>query len=543
MPPHARFGARLAAVTALVATLVVPMPSAHATTAALVLVVDQANPQASDDNPGTSAAPLDTIAAAFARADRANRTGQRVRVEIRPGLYRESLKLPPSAQRTPARLSVVGAGSADVVVSGADVWTGWNAAGNGVYTHAWPHRWGLEALPDSSWEDYLDDNDVTPLIRRREIVWVDGQRLRQVLTTQKLAPGTFHVDETAAVVSLIPPHGVTLPRATVEVATRDRLLDVHSWSNVTVSGMTFRGAATGLEQSAVRFLAGRNVVLRDARIVENNWLGLALQYVEGATVRRVSTSHNGVMGLSVYRSKDVRLIDVENSFNNTWRGRWSNYFGWSTGAKLYRVKGVKIRRWHAVGNDANGLWLDTDVSDVSIRGSFMADNRRRGVFLEALQGPVLMARNVVCDNGEYGIVDGKANGVTLRGNRIFGNAEAQILFSGERGGRSFTTFDTGKDITVRSSNWTLQRNIVGGAGDDRVVGNHLDDGDWRVMRSSLRLSGNRWQQASDPQPFTLPGRVVPFGMWRSDTGEQDSTFAATMPTMPCRPLRALHSPR
>ena len=196
-----------------------------------------------------------------------------------------------------------------------------------------------------------------------------------------------------------------------------------------------------------------------------------------------------------------------------------------------------------MGNDANGLWLDTDVSDVEIRGSFLAGNLRRGVFLEALQGPVLMAGNTVCNNGEYGVVDGKANGVTLRGNRIFGNAGAQVLFSGERGGRTFTTFDTGRTVTIRSSNWTLRRNVVGGTGDARVVGNHLDDSDWRIMRGTLRLSANNWQQAGDPQPFTLPGRVVPFGMWRDATGERESTFAATTPQLPCRPTRALRPPR
>lgn len=542
MSPRLRSGACLTAVIAVLLSLLGALPAAAATGPA-VLVVDQSHPRAADDNPGSATAPLRTISAALALANRINRTSRAVRVEVRPGVYRESLSLPPSVHRTPARMVLAGTSANDVIVSGADVWTGWKAAGGGVYTHDWTQAWGLEDVPDSSWASYLDRNDVSELIRRREVMWVNGQRLRQVLTIAELAPGSFHIDEAGATVRAMPPKGVDLSRATVEVAMRDRLLDVHGWSNVVVKGMTFRGAATHLEQSAVRFLDGRNVAIRDARIIENNWLGLALQYVDGAIVRRVSTSSNGVMGLSVYRSSNVRLIDVENSFNNTWRGRWSNYFGWSTGAKLYRVRGVKIRRWRAVGNDANGLWLDTDVSDVSIRGSFMANNLRRGVFLEALQGPVLMAKNVVCDNGEYGVVDGKANGVTLRANRIFGNAEAQILFSGERGGRSFTTFDTGTPMTIRSSNWTLRRNVVGGAGDARVVGNHLDDSDWTLMRSSLRLSANRWQQASDPQPFTLPGKVVPFSMWRAATGELESTFAATTTALPCQPIRALRPPR
>lgn len=505
------------------------LPS-HASTEK-VLVVDQLDPAAADTNSGTASAPFKTIQAALTRADLHNREGVPVRVVIKPGMYRESLSLGRSGSRTSAPLTIAGEGADRVVVAGSDRWTGWTQQADGTWTAPWPYRWGLSPTPSSAWDDYLARKEVSDLIRRREAVFVDGRLLRQVLTARELTAGTFFVDEATGRLIARPESGVSLDTAKVEVSVRDRLLDVQHWSNLTVRGITFRHAANGIQGSAVRFLSGSNLRVEDARVEWSNWTGMAFQHSTDVTVRRVSTSDNGVMGISSYKGERMTFEDVENSRNNTWRGAWSNWYGWETGAKFFRLRGATFTRWHAVDNAANGIWFDTDVSDVSVTDSFFARNARRGMFLEAVQGPFLLEGNTVCRNLDHGVVDGKANDVTLVGNRLFDNAKSQLIFSGTRGGRTITTW-TGQTLNVRSERWTIRGNVLQGSGTDRLIGNNMDDADWVPIRSSIAVSDNAYHHP-EGRRFTLPSRVVDFPTWRADVGETGSSTTTTPAALTC----------
>jgi hypothetical protein len=371
------------------------------------------------------------------------------------------------------------------------------------------------------------------VLRRREVVWVNGAVMRQVLQADELVPGTFLVDERAKSLTVLPVRGVSVDEADVEVAVRGHGLRVEGWRNLTMRGMTFRRAATSLQQAGIRFGNTAGVVVEDVRSEQHNWGGLAVQNSQDVTLRRVALTGNGVLGLSVWRSEGLRVLDVDNSYNNTWRGPWAGWYGWEAGSKVFRARDIVFDGWRAVGNESYGLWLDTDVSDVVIRDSFIADNRR-GLFLEAMQGPVMVENTTICDNRGAGILDGKADGVTLEGNRIFGNRGAQLQFSGEAGGRAFTTYDSGVRLLVRSTGWSMRNNVLEGGEGARVIGNHLNAEDWALVRDSLHAGGNRYHHASDARPFTIAAAIVDFAGWRADVRtDADSTFSTDETGLRC----------
>jgi hypothetical protein len=109
-----------------------------------ILYVDRSHPQASDQNSGNQILPFRTISKAAAVAAANNSRNVGTKILIAAGIYRETIDLPKTGRETEAPIIFEAAG--EVIVSGSDVWTGWQrATGDNVWVHAWPYRWGLPA--------------------------------------------------------------------------------------------------------------------------------------------------------------------------------------------------------------------------------------------------------------------------------------------------------------------------------------------------------------------------------------------------------------
>ncbi|NNE36226.1 MAG: hypothetical protein HKN13_13380, partial [Rhodothermales bacterium] len=76
------------------------------------------------------------------------------------------------------------------VVRGSDVLADWQETGSpGVFEHTWTHDWGPAPNP------WADDRELPSIVLRREMVFVDGSRLTQVIDRSDLRDGTFLVDD------------------------------------------------------------------------------------------------------------------------------------------------------------------------------------------------------------------------------------------------------------------------------------------------------------------------------------------------------------
>ena len=480
--------------------------------------VDLENPAASDNNPGTEALPLRTINRAAHLALDDNERGTPVTVLIHSGTYRETISIP--AGRTSAALTFQATQAGKVVVSGSDIWKGWTRWGDrGMYSHSWPYTWGLAPLP-SGWPVLQD------IVRRREMVFVNGQLLTQVLGRSAAAEGTFYVDEAAHVVYIWPRHDIDPNAATVEVAVREALLVAEGPARLTIRGLVFQHAATPLDGSAVAINGMTDVLIEDAAFRWNNWGGFGTSASTRVTVRRSVSNHNGARGMLSWRSKTVLYEDNETSYND-WRGAWGGLHGWTAaGIKIMRLHGGVFRHHRAVGNQAWGFWLDSDNEHVSVEDGFWCGNAS-GAFIELTQGPITISRAIICDNRSSGILTSLSQNVTLKDSILYGNAAPQFEVN-DYLSDTVDNWETHQMMTLRTQSWTLCGNAIVDSDSNQFL---LSVPDWEFFRSTFRSSRNDYWNPGRAKAFRLRGplvggRVLDLGGWQ-EVSRQDvnSVFA------------------
>src|SRR5919201_3310223 len=115
-------GSRLAAATigavAVVAAMFLQSDDfADAQFGLKTIYVDRQDAHAADDNPGTASLPLLTLGRAIALASEANANTIPVRIIVRPGVYRESLRIAPDGETAPAPITIEGT-AGGVLLSG-----------------------------------------------------------------------------------------------------------------------------------------------------------------------------------------------------------------------------------------------------------------------------------------------------------------------------------------------------------------------------------------------------------------------------------------
>jgi hypothetical protein len=494
------------------------------------LHVDQNHPWASDDNRGTSGRPLETIARAADLAQTNQQGGIGTKILIHPGVYRESVELSGGGVDRVAPI-VFEAPEGHVVVSGSDIWRGWKKAG-GLYVHEWPFRWGFAPIP-AAWEEIADELTENPMALRREMIFVDGRPLTQVLSPGELShrSGRFYVSEEEQRVFLSPPRGVSMGEAKVEVAVRPHLFLFEGMSNVTVRGLTFTHANTELNAGhALAFVLGSSdILVVDCRLVWNNTSGMGFAEARDVTVRRSVANYNGIGGLEAYRVTNLLLEDNVTSFNN-WRGYASDFVDWASGQKLSGVRGARILGHRAIGNLTHGFWLDYDNADVLIRGMVARRNLLDGLVLEASQGPTMVEDSRFCGN-RRGIMGQHAERVELRWNTLSSNHEWGILITGNSDGpRAVTDWVTGQVIDLISRDWSLNSNVVAGSnGRQLLIGTSLAPaGSWGTFVDTLDSQSNTWRNPETDDAFGVAGWTrVDFQGWKEHTGQDSSsTFDA-----------------
>src|SRR5579859_1552444 len=209
------------------------------------IYVDQYN--GNDSNPGTVTQPLKTIGASVTKAESNNASGIGSRVIINPGIYRESVTVSPLYNQTSLPITFEAAFNGTAILSGSQPFVGWQIypGNNNIYTNAWPYAWGLCNTLSSNAPPAPD------IVLRREMVFVNGMPLTQVLSFNQLTVGTFYVNESNGTIYMWPPVGVNINAAAVEVAIQPSLMSLQGQSNVVVRGLTFEYANTCRENGAV----------------------------------------------------------------------------------------------------------------------------------------------------------------------------------------------------------------------------------------------------------------------------------------------------
>lgn len=494
----------------------------------------------SDTNPGTSAKPLKTISAAAGLAETNNRNKVGTRVIILPGTYRETINLQATGKDTTSPETFEAQTKGTVIVSGGDIWTGWQASsGNSkVFVHSWPYKWGLcPAAPSGPTQQ--------DIVRRREMIFINGQPLTQVLASNQLQAGTFFVDETHGQVSIEPVSGTNLNTATVEVAVRQNLLTVQNKSDVVLRGLTFEHSDSCRWESAAVSVAanqgkGSNILVDTDDFLWNNGQGLSVTGVDDVTVNNSVARHNGESGFGGYKLKYTLWESDDASYNN-WRGAQGAYYNWnSSGAHFMLMHNQTVSGLTAAYNTTHGIHWDTDNADISANGVVASQNLLAGTFIEVSEGPMLISDSDICGaqiNASFNVGVGvrDSTSLTLSGDTLTNSGDAQLAITGEAGGAPLTNWETGERSQIYTENLSISHSVIEGGSGSAFDDGSLSGTDWTDLASTLVSDYNTWNPGS--AAFIVPtpqhGTKLNLAGWQSVTGQDKHSVApATVPPMP-----------
>jgi parallel beta-helix repeat protein len=409
--------------------------------------VAQGSAEASDAAPGTAQRPWRSIS----KAAEAMQPGD-VAV-IHAGVYREHVR-PSLGGTASAAITYQAAPGEEVVLTGADVITGWTSAGNGVWKkEPWTYRFATHP------------NDAKhQLIGRCEQVIVDGRLLKQVDRREGMPPGSFFADPDNKILYARLDGDRDPNAAAVEASVRPVCFGP-GWGgkpcdHVTVRGLTIRHAANMAQRGAL-FALGDHWTIEDCVVEKTNGSGISFSG-DYATLRRVVSRSNGQQGLGG-GGRHFVLEEVALEHNNV-KGYDKDWEG--GGMKIAVSRDGLVRRCRAVANNGVGLWFDIDVRDVVVEDCFCRDNAGHGIFVE-ISGGFTVRNNLCVGNGtddawgQAGIALGESDHSTVENNTCVLNPTGITLR--EVGPRECRGIDGERaryyvhDVTVRRNVCALNR--------------------------------------------------------------------------------------
>ena len=479
----------------------------------------------SDSNPGTSQLPLKTVGAAATKAISNNQAGIGTKVIIRAGIYREAVTMTVSAKDTTFPTTFQAATAGTVIISGADVWTGWKVYnGNSkIYTHAWANQWGLCPL-DTGSEGAPPEQDI---VRRREMAMVNGTLMSQVMSINAMRVGTFYVNESSGTIYLWPPTGTDPNTATVEIATRPNLFTINGKSNIVIRGLTFQyGNACRTDAVVIVTNGASNILVDNSFFYWNNTTALKFLNTTYMTVQNGVFNHNGTSGVKGFDTKYDLWQNNQTNFNG-WRGAQGVYYYWGeAGTHFMGSHEQTVKNITSAFNQTFGFHWDTDNQNVAADSLIAPQNQLAAGFIEKSEGPMTVSNSSFCNGNpntgpnNVGFELRNSTNVTLIGNTYLNNVD-QLVLVGNPGGIKIKNWETGQTYNLITNNVVLTNNIISG-GSSVFSDGALGGADWIAFSKNFNSDYNTWWN-SNTQAFIVPvpanWTLVDFSGWKLLTGE------------------------
>jgi parallel beta-helix repeat protein len=327
---------------------------------------------------------------------------------LAPGIFNVVRTIMPKASQTFR--------GSDTTVLAGDVPVGnWTAMGA---------VWAAEGFlpPDYEKSGQCEDTVTNPC-QVAETLFLDGERVRRVMTKDAVDATTFYADYAANVLYLGQnPAG----RATTLARTRTAINSTAA--GVLIEHLTIRGFANLPQQGAI-VVGGKDWTVRDSIVIANHGVGVMIVRADNAHITGNTITDNGQMGLGQYRSQNGRIDNnriVNNNAAEFWRADWES-------------GGIKVTR-----------------SSSTIANNDISDNLGVGVWVDLAGDGVAISDNKISGNAACGIRYEISRNGRIAGNTVTGNALALKRGAG-------TGLFTGAGITVNtSSDVTIENNAVSG---------------------------------------------------------------------------------
>lgn len=391
-----------------------------------------------------------------------------VKVLIKPGVYRE--KVTNVDPRTAKATIIEGVDPEKVIITGADVWKDWADEGEGRYSAAWPHDWGITDKKVAHSKDFYDKHVTNEVAKRTEVVWWADTRMEQVGSLEALKAGSFFVDEAGDKLWLMPPAGKSIQDAEVEVGVRHQLAWFRQVNNLVLRNLTFQRAVNGSQHGLGNFAVAIfgntaegnfrvptnvsfHLKIENCRFIESNASGITAANYENVSILNCDFSDNGISGTGMSR---LRYVEVKGSrfARNNWRiGGYAKFYDWvPAGVKFLQCADMLVEDSVFEDNLATGLWFDWQLERINVRNIKASNNAGAGVYMEASIGPFLITDSEFVGNGKLqnngvnhgGILIAETRNVTVNNCLIADNSHGQVVirsmdrpgvggyFSGER---------------------------------------------------------------------------------------------------------------
>ena len=228
------------------------------------------------------------------------------------------------------------------------------------------------------------------------------------------------MDEPTNQLLIKPPVNTNMSTAVVEVATRSQILNVSGRSNLVVRGLTLEHARSCVNDSAASISSSKGVLVDSVHANWNNWGGLEITSSSNITVQYSEASHNGGVGLHGYQDVNSLWTNNKTDYNN-WRGAEGGLYDWGMGGfKSLLMHTATVQYHHSYGNQAQGLWFDTDNKNITINNVYLSNNRLANLQLEANEGPIVVKNSYLC-NGLAGAELLNSANTTFQSNTFYNN--------------------------------------------------------------------------------------------------------------------------
>ncbi len=442
--------------------------------------VEQKNPLASDDSPGTKERPFATIS----KAAGILKPGERVIVG--EGIYREFIRPVNGGADRQHMISYEAIPGARVIITGAEVWnTEWKASSGwskknlssdsfdsadeniSVWMGEFPNQifkglnpFSMVNVPSIPWAGnssvlrYLPkDAPFDEYLMRRGLLIVDGKPLKQVAHYYMLfkKPGTYWVEDNGLKVHFrLCDDGNPIDHR-VEFTAREQLFSpaVPALSYVRVKGFTFEYAGNGypgFQRGALSTNCGHHWIIEDNKVHSANSIGIdigqenPLRHIKTPAgyhiIRRNTITGCGICGICGVpaNGKGLRNVLME---DNEFKGN-----GWHNSELLFEMGSIKIhlarncliRNNFILDNEYGpAIWIDYLNENTRVCGNVIINCKytmNGAVFVEASHKPNMVDGNIIWEVGSdpsvnecgtkgcHGVYEHDSDYITVKNNLI-----------------------------------------------------------------------------------------------------------------------------
>jgi parallel beta-helix repeat protein len=249
-----------------------------------------------------------------------------------------------------------------------------------------------------------------PYAAHPDLLFVDGEPLRQVGSRHEVGPGRFAVDYNTQQLFM----GDDPTGKLVEGAVHGESIYVNKGHGSVVQGLGFRHFATHRSRIAAVKAFADDLIIRHNVIEGNAAAGLGVQGTN-VIVEKNTLANNGQTGMAGWRSDGLRVLS-NHLVGNNFAGFRSEYGG----MKVTATHDILVSDNLAESNSGPGFWLDESVVGATVIRNTSRDNSRHGIFFE-LSTRAVVASNVVTGNGTNGIYVLGSDHVDIYNNTLVDN--------------------------------------------------------------------------------------------------------------------------